>query len=423
VLANQSNYFRFRQAAWQIASSTDTVLPHVYFPVNFASIARAISSVLGLGIFEFTSANCILRWSYFERHVFTTLAPLAVVTLGTVLYWLVRRVRGELETIADRRRVGAHILYGTLFSIFVVLPSVSTAVISFFHCSRFDRGSFLPDARIMTVEPSIRCGGRRYRRWIVYNTLMLLVWPVGTPLVMASFLWKNRGKLNPALPSTIDAVRTDVQMEHHGTTEEEAKCADSRETQQADVPVERDPAPPAADAESADAFQRVHRRYTDSLKELAKLKIRESDESVAGLTFLFAEYEPRCYLFPIFEIYRRLFLMSVLTVLYRATAKQVVIGLLGSLVSYVVFAHYKPYVEDDDDIVSTVAQAEVVLTYCGAIAVYAADVSDEGTFSSSGFGVVLIMVFISSFLVATYRTVLEAVSHLCKKRTRLGVFG
>lgn len=42
------------------------------------------------------------------------------------------------------------------------------------------------------------------------------------------------------------------------------------------------------------------------------------------------------------------------------TISQIAVGLLSSLISYRVFAYYEPYVEDDDDIVSEVAQTQLV---------------------------------------------------------------
>ncbi|KAH8075004.1 sulfotransferase [Aureococcus anophagefferens] len=41
----------------------------------------------------------------------------------------------------------------------------------------------------------------------------------------------------------------------------------------------------------------------------------------------------------------------------------IAIGLLGSLISYRVFSHYEPYVEEDDGVVSEVAQTELVLVF------------------------------------------------------------
>ena len=40
------------------------------------------------------------------------------------------------------------------------------------------------------------------------------------------------------------------------------------------------------------------------------------------------------------------------------TISQIAVGLLGSMISYRVYTYYDPYVEDNDDLVSEVAQTQ-----------------------------------------------------------------
>lgn len=83
-------------------------------------------------------------------------------------------------------------------------------------------------------------------------------------------------------------------------------------------------------------------------------------------------------MFPVFELVRRVFLSAVLTMLLPGTLSQVAvrrccilfdftqIGLLGALISHRVFTYYSPYIEDTDDVVSEVAQTQLVLIYFSA---------------------------------------------------------
>ena len=81
-----------------------------------------------------------------------------------------------------------------------------------------------------------------------------------------------------------------------------------------------------------DMFARAEKQRHDlAMSQRDKIETRNRDETIEGLRFFFEEYEPRCYLFPVFEIVRRLFLSSVLTVLFPGSAQQVVIGLLGAM--------------------------------------------------------------------------------------------
>ena len=158
-----------------------------------------------------------------------------------------------------------------------------------------------------------------------------------------------------------------------------------------------------------DGFQREQRRHARAMDEISKLDVRIDDGSIAGLEFLFEDYEPRCYLFPVFELGRRLFLSSVLAVFYPGSMQQVVVGLLGAMFSYVVYSYHQGYIEDDDDVVAIVAQGQLVLIYFAALAVYTSDVSDtkRAVFGGLGFGVVLVVIFLSSFVVAVYAILLD----------------
>ena len=114
-------------------------------------------------------------------------------------------------------------------------------------------------------------------------------------------------------------------------------------------------------------------------------------------------------MFPVFELARRLFLSSVLAVFYPGSTRQVIIGLLGAMCSCIVYFYYEAFIEDDDDVVSAVAQVQLVLVYFAALAIYAADGRDEqqAAFSGVAFGVVLLLIFFASFVVAAYVTLLE----------------
>ena len=113
-------------AAWQIASSTQTVLFQVRFPPIFAKVTR-VFDVLGLAIFDVGSFKCVFGWSYFQRLLFVTLAPFAMVILVAGPYWLIQRRRG-----LDPRKIVSTIKYWALFFIYIILPSISTDVVTYF---------------------------------------------------------------------------------------------------------------------------------------------------------------------------------------------------------------------------------------------------------------------------------------------------
>ena len=139
-----------------------------------------------------------------------------------------------------------------------------------------------------------------------------------------------------------------------------------------------------------------------------KIEVRRGDESIAHLAFLFAEYEPRCYLFIVYEILRRIFLTGVLSMFRAGTISQIAIGLLATIVSHRVFTFYEPYVEDDDDLVSEVAQTQLVLVFFYALMVFAmAHIGQrDPAFASDAFTYILIVLMFSTIAAALAMIVL-----------------
>ncbi|KAJ8614593.1 hypothetical protein CTAYLR_004976 [Chrysophaeum taylorii] len=331
------------------------VLPRVRFPPIFSEVSETFG-VVGVALFDVGSAKCVFGLTYFHKLAAITLGPLAVI--------------GRLESESDRRQFYSNLAYATLLFVYVCLPSISTPVITYFSCRRFDRGD-RSDLRVVASQLDIRCTSARYKAWALYDACMIALWPVGVTLGIAVVLWRNRSRLDPDVVSS----------------------SSSR-------------------GEIDGAFQRDQRRRATASLQVEKIAIRNADPSVASLEFLFEEYEPRCFTFPVFEVARRLFLSGVIAVFYPGSMQQV--AMLGSMVSYAVYVYFEAYVEDDDDLVSTVARGQVVPTYFASVVVYAADAAEQkqGIFSSSAFGVILLLVFFSSFICSVYVTLVDA--------TRLG---
>jgi len=79
-----------------------------------------------------------------------------------------------------------------------------------------------------------------------------------------------------------------------------------------------------------------------------KMEARADDHDIQHLAFLFGEFEPRCYLFVVFECLRRLALTGLLIFVYNGSATQVVVGLFIAVISKHVMSEFNPYIEDSD---------------------------------------------------------------------------
>ena len=120
---------------------------------------------------------------------------------------------------------------------------------------------------------------------------MVFIYPIGIPLLYLCELLYHRKAINPEV--------------------------DERRHHQADA-YDRGAAPQTPDQR---AYFRFRARESKSMRDLRhqafqdvelskeeiqqrKIEVRSGDASIAHLAFLFAEYEPRCYLFVVFECVR-----------------------------------------------------------------------------------------------------------------------
>ena len=95
--------------------------------------------------------------------------------------------------------------------------------------------------------------------------------------------------------------------------------------------------------------------------------LEEEHVQVKRISFLYAAYEPWCYYFEVIETVRKLFLTAGLIFFNPGTGSQIVFSLLISIASMRVYAHYKPFVKDDQDTIAEAAQWSLFFILFGAL--------------------------------------------------------
>ncbi|KAH8066489.1 sulfotransferase [Aureococcus anophagefferens] len=321
----------------------------------------AWANYLNFDLLSWVPMECFGRFGYFDQLVSTTLAPLA--GLGVVA--VVTAARRATAAAADRRaEIYSQGTYAALLLTFCVLPGCSSITFRFLSCARYDAGDYEDDLLVLHADPAVECRGDRWNAWRGYVGLMLCVYPVGIPLSYFCVLYRLRRELDPALDDDreCDAIRT------------------------------RDRAGSGFD-DVDDMFAEARARYAAVVAQGRKIEARKTRHAKAvepvacpaarifdpTSTFLVEEYEPRCYLFSVFECFRRVALTGGLTVFAFGGATQAAMGLLISLVSYKVYAVAAPFIEDDDDLVSEVAQLELVFVFFSALMLVVADTAEGET--------------------------------------------
>ncbi|KAK7248955.1 hypothetical protein SO694_00043153 [Aureococcus anophagefferens] len=181
----------------------------------------------------------------------------------------------------------------------VLVPSTSSYCLRYFACLDYE-GGYGDDISILQIDPMIACTSNSWKRaWMPYAVVAIFVYPVGVPLGFAVALWRLRARVNPPLAD------------------------------------EGRDAPASSNViDSAVAMHRVR------LQQMGKLEIRDGDPRSRDVEFLFEEYEPRCYLFIVYEILRRIFLTGVLSMFRAGTISQIAIGLLATITELVIVFFY-----------------------------------------------------------------------------------
>ncbi|CAN0173938.1 unnamed protein product, partial [Scytosiphon promiscuus] len=165
---------------------------NVSYPGVYQDFLSAIS-IINFDLGSVLSAGCL--WSEIDFHgqlLVSTVWPLVVVGFLSMTYWIaMRRISataenagGAVETI--RRKHQTVLLLLT----FLVYSSVSSMVFQTFACETLDDG-----IEYLRADYRIQCTDAKHKAFEVYASLMIMVYPVGIPLLYAVQLFQHRGVL------------------------------------------------------------------------------------------------------------------------------------------------------------------------------------------------------------------------------------
>ncbi|KAH8047699.1 Nfx1-type zinc finger-containing protein [Aureococcus anophagefferens] len=140
---------------------------------------------------------------------------------------------------------------------------------------------------------------------------------------------------------------------------------------------------------------------------------QREDESISHLSFLFEEYEPRCYLFVVPDLFRKLCMTSLLVFIYPGSATQIATGLLIALISAKVYSYAAPYIEYSDDAVAELAQTQIVIIFFMCLMIFVTKKMEEQSgqpgdlFQGTVFSMVMVFFGICTVLLTVTAVTLE----------------
>eukprot|EP00903_Cladosiphon_okamuranus_P012632 g11818.t1 len=177
------------QILTQFAAAANVTYPGVY--QDFVSAVSIINFDLG----SLLAAGCL--WSEVDFHsrlLVSTVWPLVAVGFLTMTYWIAMR---RVGTTADRpdvvemiRRKHQTVL---LLLTFLVYSSVSSMVFQTFACETLDDG-----IEYLRADYRIHCTDAKHKAFEVYAGIMVMVYPIGIPLLYAVQLFQHRRVLADA---------------------------------------------------------------------------------------------------------------------------------------------------------------------------------------------------------------------------------
>jgi nitrate reductase NapE component len=161
----------------------------VIIPAVFARFVSWLDFLLVVDPRWLLGVGCVFRVSFYTKLVATTVLPLVVTCILGVTYAVVRArvsritsARAQLQalSVAEAKHARAFLVLT-----FLIFPITSTAVFQTFACD-YLQGS---GQSWLRADYSISCTSTAHRAYQAYGVVMVLVYPVGIPLLYTYILW------------------------------------------------------------------------------------------------------------------------------------------------------------------------------------------------------------------------------------------
>lgn len=127
--------------------------------------------------------SCLLSPNFYDRLLFATIAPLVVITILSLAYYISKMCSRSRHNVINLQR---RFLSVAVFVAFFVYSSVSSTIFQTFPCDYVD-GDFS-----LMVDHSLSCTGSLHRKFQIYAGIMAVIYPVGVPAVFGWWLIRNR---------------------------------------------------------------------------------------------------------------------------------------------------------------------------------------------------------------------------------------
>jgi hypothetical protein len=188
----------------------------IAWPAEFITLFR-LSSFFNFGLMQMFRINCAVELSAYHHLLLQTLAP-PVVMLAIFLFV---QLKLAMQTVYSqysgyRRKLQSQGIRACLLVMLLVYPSVCRTILFMLKTRR------IGETYYMESEMSTAAEGDAHQAWMLYTYMMILVYPVGVPVMLFSVLFVHRKHLDdPAVQLKIGFLVEGIAPEnwYHEITE------------------------------------------------------------------------------------------------------------------------------------------------------------------------------------------------------------
>ena len=125
---------------------------------------------------------------------------------------------------------------------------------------------------------------------------------------------------------------------------------------------------------------------------------RKKEERLRPIAFLWAAYEPKWWWFEVFECIRRLMMTGGLVFISPGTQDQIVVAMLISIISIIMYMSLEPYEYYMDDVLAIVSQWSIFFTLFGALLIRHTEADDSVVWLNTDIGgLILVLINCAAF--------------------------
>ena len=302
----------------------------VVYSIPFPNVYAALLRWMGLIEFnlpEVLPFGCLISFTFYSGLLLRTLMLPGLGLLFVVACTLLGQGFGHSSrpSLPGKEQKAVDSLSGTLFVIlFLIYPSTSAAIFATFQCEELEDGTSW-----LLADPSIDCQSRTHTFFWGYALLMVVVYPIGTPILYLVLLWRHKPRLDKLRAN--QELRIKLLEEVRANRNYEASCVSPDSSRMPWL---------VSKAECANLPIDVRHR----LRQLKREELKERKLLPGCVAKLVKGYKVRMWWFEIFGCFHKL-TVACLPVFFRyaGSAEQLMYGLLACFICFGVFVHFDPY--------------------------------------------------------------------------------